>query len=63
MVDERVPKPGSSTIRQFENVDQIPKRDVTQQQLLDGGDDPEGWLMYGNNYQRYHYTTADVITP
>lgn len=63
MTDKRVPKPGSSTIDVSDNVNQIPKRNVTQQQLLDSGSNPEGWLMYGKNYERYHYTTADVITP
>ncbi|NEU55406.1 PQQ-binding-like beta-propeller repeat protein [Halorussus sp. MSC15.2] len=63
MVEERVPKPGTSEIKQFENIDDIPQRDITQQQLLDSGDDPEGWLLYGNNYERHHHTAADIITP
>ena len=63
MAGERVPKPGTSTIEQYPNVDDIPETDVTHQQLRDSGDDPTGWLLYGNNYERHHHTTADIITP
>ncbi|UPV75537.1 PQQ-binding-like beta-propeller repeat protein [Halorussus limi] len=63
MQDGHIPKPGTAEIEQYENVDDIPKREVTQKQLLDSGDDPEGWLLYGNNYERHHFSTADIITP
>jgi alcohol dehydrogenase (cytochrome c) len=61
--NERVPKPGTSTIQRPGDTDIIPERDVTQRDLLESGENAEGWLLYGNNYKRHHHTTADVITP
>ncbi|MFB6140039.1 MAG: pyrroloquinoline quinone-dependent dehydrogenase [Halosimplex sp.] len=60
--DLKVEKPGSSTIEQFE-IDVIPREPVTEEQLTNGPDDPQSWLMYGDGYRRHHHTVADAIAP
>ncbi|NEU57949.1 PQQ-binding-like beta-propeller repeat protein [Halorussus sp. MSC15.2] len=52
---------GPETIRQSDQ--QIPELNVTQEMLLDSGDDPQSWLMYGGGYRQQRFTSADVITP
>jgi len=52
---------GPTTVRQSQQ--QIPELDVTEEMLLDAGDDPESWLMYGHGYSQQRFTTADVIGP
>ncbi|PSP54620.1 dehydrogenase [Halobacteriales archaeon QS_1_67_19] len=42
---------------------QIPELDVTQEMLLESGDDPESWLLYGGDYEQQRFTTADVVGP
>jgi len=50
---------GPRTVRRSQQ--EIPELDVTQEMLLDAGEDPESWLMYGHGYAQQRYTTADVI--
>ncbi|WP_435180267.1 pyrroloquinoline quinone-dependent dehydrogenase [Halorussus sp. AFM4] len=45
------------------DLQQIPRLNVTQEMLLNSGDDPETWLMYGGGYRQQRFTTADAITP
>ena len=45
------------------DIDRIPKRDITEQDIIDSAEDPEAWLTYGGNYEQHRFTTADVITP
>lgn len=45
------------------DTDRIPEVEVTQEMLTNAGEDPESWLMFGNNYEQHRHTTADVITP
>ena len=52
---------GPTTIRQ--DGQRIPRLNVTQQMLLDSGENPQSWLMYGGGYHQQRFTTADVITP
>jgi alcohol dehydrogenase (cytochrome c) len=54
--------PDEAVLHQHD-IDRIPEVEVTQEMLTNGGDDPESWLMFGNNYEQHRYTTADVITP
>ena len=44
------------------DIDRIPEGEVTQEMLTNSGEDPESWLMFGNNYEQHRHTTADVIT-
>ncbi|GAA0472137.1 PQQ-binding-like beta-propeller repeat protein (plasmid) [Halococcus dombrowskii] len=45
------------------DTDRIPEVEVTQEMLTNAGEDPESWLMFGNNYEQHRHTTADIITP
>ncbi|MFD1562016.1 pyrroloquinoline quinone-dependent dehydrogenase [Haloarchaeobius amylolyticus] len=55
-------KPGESVVEQGDT-DQIPERDVTEEDLAGTGEDPTNWLIMGGSYQSQRHTTADVITP
>lgn len=59
---ETVDKPGESEAEQL-NIEAIPEVDVTYDDLEQSGENPEGWLLYGNNYRRHNCTTADIVTP
>ncbi|WP_158055361.1 pyrroloquinoline quinone-dependent dehydrogenase [Halorussus halophilus] len=52
---------GPQTIRQ--DGQQIPRLNVTEEMLLESGDDARSWLMYGGAYDQQRFTTADEITP
>jgi PQQ-dependent dehydrogenase (methanol/ethanol family) len=52
---------GPTTVRQDDQ--EIPELNVTQEMLLEAGDDPQSWLMYGGGYHQQRFTTADAITP
>ncbi len=54
--------PDESVTHQHD-VDRIPEVDVTQEMILESGENPEAWLTYGGNYEQHRCTTADVITP
>lgn len=58
----KVDKPGESTVAHGD-VESIPERDVTYEDLEQSGENPEEWLQYGNNYRRHHHSTAEAITP
>jgi len=45
------------------DTDRIPRRDITEEDIVDSADDPASWLTYGGNYEQHRCTTADVITP
>lgn len=45
------------------DVERIPEFDVTEEMILESGENPEAWLTYGGNYEQHRCTTADVITP
>ncbi|MFB6107477.1 MAG: pyrroloquinoline quinone-dependent dehydrogenase [Haloplanus sp.] len=44
------------------DVDQIPKKDVTQEMISNTSSNAESWLTYGGGYNNQRHTTADVIT-
>jgi PQQ-dependent dehydrogenase (methanol/ethanol family) len=45
------------------DIERIPKGDVTQEMLSNSGTDPESWLMFGKNYEMHRHSAADIITP
>lgn len=61
MIQEKVDKPGSSTIHRF-NTDAIPRVNITQQDLLNTETDAKNWLTYGGGYRNQRFSTADIIT-
>jgi hypothetical protein len=59
---DTVEKPGESELEQLD-VDAIPEVDITYDDLERSGENPEGWLLYGNSYRNQRFTVADAITP
>lgn len=54
--------PGESNVEQYDT-DQIPEVDITESDIRESGQNPENWLVFGNNYEGHRHTTADQITP
>ncbi|GAB7017194.1 dehydrogenase [Halostagnicola bangensis] len=54
-------KPGESEVEQYDT-DQIPEVDITEEDLRESRENPENWLLYGNDYQNRRHVTADIIT-
>ncbi|MHC3439468.1 outer membrane protein assembly factor BamB family protein [Natrialbaceae archaeon A-gly3] len=55
-------KPGESQVEQLD-VDQIPEVDITEEDLLESGENNENWLIYGNNYENQRHYVGEEITP
>ena len=53
----------SQSITQQYDVDQIPKKQVTQEMLNETTTDQTSWLTYGGGYEQQRHSTANVITP